>query len=63
VDVTGPQTWVEALSAEDIILRCDASGLDAGVHDELPLSCVIAGGEEQEHTVELSQLTVSIYLR
>lgn len=63
VDVTGPQSWVEALSAEDIILRCDASGLDAGVHDELPLSCVIAGGEEQEHTVELSQLTVSIYLR
>ena len=61
VAVTGPQTWVETLTADDIRLSCDASGLAQGTH-ELPLYCIIAGGEVQEHTVDPSQLTVRVTL-
>lgn len=61
VSVTGAQTWVQALTAEQIRISCDASGLGEGTH-ELPLGCIIQGSEGQEFTVELSQLTVRINL-
>lgn len=61
VDVTGPQVWVQTLTADDIHLSCDASGLAEGTH-ELPLQCVVIGGEEQEYTVDPSQLTVRVTL-
>lgn len=59
--VTGPQTWVQTLTAEDVRLNCDVSGLAEGTH-ELPLQCMISGSEGQEYTVEMSQLTVSVSL-
>jgi len=61
VTVSGPQVWVQSLTAEDVRLSCDASGLAEGTH-ELPLQCAISGGEGQEHTIELSRLTVQVTL-
>ncbi len=60
VFLTGPQPWLESLSAADVTLTCDMSSIvETGTYT-LPLSCKVKGGEGQEYTCEINPANVVV---
>lgn len=51
VTITGEESWVDGLTADQISLVCDVTGLAAGAH-EVPLQCSVTGGEERQYLIE-----------
>lgn len=61
VSVTGAQPWVTKLSAEDVKVVCDVTGLAAGVH-EATLQCLIDGGAGSDFLAETEPQTLRVTL-
>ncbi len=60
VFLTGPQPWLESLSAADVTLTCDMSSIvETGTYT-LPLSCKVKGSEGQEYTCEINPANVVV---
>ena len=60
VHVTGPQPWLDSLSAGDVKLSCDLSTIDVPGTYTLPLTCTVAGSEGQNFTVEIVPASVVV---
>ena len=59
VTVTGPYSQITALERSNITLYADVSGLKAGTHD-VPLECVIEGGDELQVEIEPATVEVTV---
>ncbi|MBQ8162609.1 MAG: hypothetical protein IJ083_17925 [Clostridia bacterium] len=62
VSLTGPQNWLNTLNKGNLTLTADASGLTEGTY-ELPIVCVVSGGEDQEYTLSVNPQNVTVTLR
>lgn len=60
VHLTGPQPWLDSLSAEDVILSCDLGTIDVPGTYTLPLNCSVNGSEGQNYTVEIVPASVVV---
>lgn len=60
VHLTGPQPWLDSLSASDVTLSCDLSTIDGPGTYTLPLTCSVAGSEGQTFTVEIVPASVVV---
>ena len=60
VHLTGPQPWLDSLSASDVKLSCDLSTIDGPGTYTLPLNCTVAGSEGQSYTVEIVPASVVV---
>ena len=60
VHLTGPQPWLDSLSASDVTLSCDLSTIDGPGTYTLPLTCSVAGSEGQNYTVEIVPASVVV---
>ena len=61
VRITGAAEWVDGLTADDMTVTCDVSGLAGGVH-EVALQCVIAGSEGRDFLAETEPQTMQVTL-
>ena len=62
VRITGEAAWVNALTAADVQVVCDVSGLGEGTHD-VTLRCEVAGGEEHPHVLETEPAALQVTLK
>lgn len=62
VAFTGPQPELEKLSASDITIRCDVSGLGVGTHEVTPV-CLIGDTESPIAMIQPGTITVNIRSR
>lgn len=60
VHLTGPQPWLDSLSASDVKLSCDLSTIDGPGTYTLPLNCTVAGSEGQSYTVDIVPASVVV---
>lgn len=60
VHLTGPQPWLDSLSASDVTLSCDLSTIDGPGTYTLPLTCSVTGSEGQNYTVEIVPASVVV---
>lgn len=60
VHLTGPQPWLDSLSASDVKLSCDLSTIDGPGTYTLPLNCTVAGSEGQTFTVDIVPASVVV---
>ncbi len=60
VYLTGPQPWLDGLSAGDVSLSCDLSGITESGTYTLPVTCQVNGGEGQTYTSEISPASVVV---
>lgn len=61
VNITGPKLWLQRIGKNSVSLYCDASGLSEGVY-QLPVLCSVSGSEGQEFNVEVTPLTIEVFL-
>lgn len=62
VYINGAQYWLDSLSSSAITIYADLSSItEPGVY-EVPLNCVVAGGEGQSYTCDIMPATVSVTL-
>lgn len=61
VRITGEAGWVNALTAEQLRLICDVSGLKAGVHN-VPLQCSVEGAQGVAYLAESEPQEVLVTL-
>ena len=59
VRVSGEESLVKALTAEELQLTCDLTGLGEGVH-EAALSCVLREPDGREYVLETEPMTVEV---
>ncbi len=62
VRITGEAAWVNALTAADVKVVCDVTGLAEGTH-EAPLRCQVIGGEEHPHVLEIEPAALQVTLK
>ena len=60
VHLTGPQPWLDGLSAAQVKLNCDMSSIAGPGTYTLPLSCTVEGSEGQVYTSEISPANVVV---
>ena len=60
VHLTGPQPWLDKLSAGAVTLNCDLGTIDGPGTYTLPLTCSVKGGEGQNYTVEIVPASVVV---
>ncbi len=60
VYLTGPQPWLDGLSASDVTLNCDLSGITESGTYTLPVICQVKGSEGQNYTSEISPASVVV---
>ena len=60
VHLTGPQPWLDSLSASDVKLSCDLSTIDGPGTYTLPLNCTVADSEGQNFTVDIVPASVVV---
>jgi hypothetical protein len=60
VYISGPQIWLDSISASAVTVYGDMSGItEPGVY-EIPLNCVVQGGEGQNYTCDIMPQTVTV---
>ena len=60
VYISGPQIWLDSISASAVTVYGDMSGItEPGVY-EIPLNCVVQGGESQNYTCDIMPQTVTV---
>lgn len=60
VHLTGPQPWLDSLSAGDVTLNCDLGTIDGPGTYTLPLAYSVKGSEGQNYTVEIVPASVVV---
>lgn len=60
VTLTGPQPWLDSLSASDVSLACDLSSIAEPGTYMLPITCTVKGDEGQSYTSEINPAGVVV---
>ena len=60
VYISGAQNWLDSISSSAVTVYCDMSGITEPGEYEVPLNCVVSGGEGQNYTCDIMPRTVSL---